>query len=119
MIEFDYLVFVKNLRVAIAWTNELSRQFDSEKGTHGFVFRKTNPIINGLPLFNYDMDYVTWNLDPYDVAVYKVALEEAISKRILPEKHTKVHPNGRILCFSIGFTTNDGIATRRFFTKTK
>jgi len=108
MFKMDKQSFVEQLRIAIEWTSVLSQNFDFEKGFYGTVFRKTNPIINNILLYSFDGDYVTWNVDECNVSNYKSALSQAISCRGIVEK--KMSYRGRILCFTIGLTTNDGVA---------
>jgi hypothetical protein len=100
--------FLKPLNLAVEWTDVLSRDFDFQNGFYGTVFRNTNPVINGIPLYSFDGDYTTWNIDEHNVENYELALEQAISTRISVKN--KLSYNGKILCFTIGLTTNDGAA---------
>jgi hypothetical protein len=102
--------FLKQLKKVIRWTEKLSKDFDFENGFYGTVFRKTNPIINGINLYSFDRDYATWNLDDYDNILYENLLKIAINSRDETYDVNLVNLDnlGRIICFQTCCTTHDG-----------
>lgn len=102
--------FVKQLKQVIGWTEKLSRDFDFETGFYGTVFRQTNPVINGIPLYSFDGDYATWNLDDYNPNLYETLLAAAIDARDKIEDIdlANIGELGRIICFQTCCTTHDG-----------
>ena len=125
MTESEILEFKENLRNVIAWTEKLSENFDYEKGKFGFVFRKTNPIFNGVPLYNfgrqsteidnlnlnYDFgeDYSSWNDWDYSIEKYELLLDLAIKSRKVNRQInlSNLDELGRILSFQTCITTHD------------
>lgn len=108
MYQINIQQFVKNLRTTVEWTSQLSKNFNFENGFYGKVFRSINPLINGTHLYSFDEDYFKWEIDEQNVENYKLILDQVITQREVVDK-TEFTP-GRILCFTIGLTTNAGIA---------
>ncbi|HEY6143173.1 MAG TPA: hypothetical protein VIV55_07045 [Flavobacterium sp.] len=126
MTESEILEFKENLRNVIGWTEKLSENFDFENGKFGFVFRKTNPIFNGAPLYNfgrqsteidnlnlsYDFgeDYSSWNDWDYSIEKYELLLDLAIKSRKVDRQInlSNLDELGRILSFQTCITTHDG-----------
>src|SRR6218665_1841823 len=79
--EKDFFEFKNNLLQVITWTEKLSENFDYENGKYGLIFRQTNSIYKGLPLykfgiqsngidrlnfdFDFGSDYSSWNSYDY------------------------------------------------------
>ena len=126
MTESEILEFKENLRNVITWTEKLAENFDYENGKFGFVFRKTNPILNGAPLYNfgrqsteinnlnldYDFgeDYSSWNDWDYSIEKYELLLDLAIKSRKVDRQInlSNLDELGRILSFQTCITTHDG-----------
>jgi hypothetical protein len=111
----DIIQFSKQLAQTIVWVDRFTKDFDYECGNYGTVLRKTNPIINGLRLYNVDVDYATWNVDDYNVQNFNLALCTLLEYRnseleSYPNVVTELKSVGRILCFSTLVTTHDGMA---------
>ena len=106
----ETIIFVKHLKQVITWTEKLSKDFDFVNGFYGTVFRQTNPLINGVQLYNIDGDYATWNLDDYNEKIYEELLQLVIRAR--PADYdvdlTLLDNLGRILSFQTCCTTHDG-----------
>lgn len=108
--ESEIDTFITQLKHAIVWTGQLSEYFDFENGNYETVFRKTNPVIRGLPLYNFDKSEMEWNHDNYDRELYRELLKIVTSTRA---SHTEVDLRnldalGRILSFETCVSTHDG-----------
>src|SRR5688572_1295245 len=108
--EQEVIDFLLRLKQVIKWTEKLSGGFDYKYGGYGTVLRQTNPVINGVPLYSFDGDYATWNLDDYNPAVYEVLLDLAIEVRNKEDDIdlSRLHDLGKILSFQTSITTHDG-----------
>ncbi|MES2776999.1 MAG: hypothetical protein V4722_22675 [Bacteroidota bacterium] len=74
------------------------------------MFRQTNPTIDGVPLYSFDGEYTTWNLDDYDEILYEklLALVVILRDKQFDVSLSNVEEFGRILCFETCRTTHDG-----------
>lgn len=124
--EEEFNSFKQNLRKTICWTNALSIDFNDTNGKFGLVFRKTNPVYKGLPLYKFgnpsdeisklgshftlDEDYSSWNDCDYSFDGYDLLLEEAIKSRYVGNyiDLSDIDRLGRILSFQTCITTHDG-----------
>jgi hypothetical protein len=109
--EQEAIDFLLRLKQVVRWTENLSEGFDFKDGLYGKVFRQTNPSINGVPLYSFDVDYATWNLDDYNPAVYDQLLDLAIEVRNKEYDLdlSKLDNLGKILSFQTSVTTHDGV----------
>lgn len=111
--------FRHNLEQVIAWTDELSTNFDFADGEYGLVFRKTNPEFDNKKLYAFDGDYATWTIDDYSFENYDLLLNLALKQRpkTKPIDLKQIDNLGRILSFQTCVTTHDGapIAESRCF----
>lgn len=110
--EAEIAGFVQRLKQVIGWTAKLAGKFDYDNGFYGTVFRQTNPVINGVSLYEFDWDYARWNLDDYDEQLYEKLLGIAVSVRGEQEApdFTNLAELGRILSFETCCSTHDGAA---------
>ena len=99
--------FVQNLRKTVAWTEFLMSLEETVEVYR--IFRKTIPKIGGVPLFDLFHWEVDWHFPVDKLETFQVALKEAMAVRKDPGS-TLPEINGRILCFDIGLSTNDGAA---------
>jgi hypothetical protein len=111
----DIPLFISRLNKAVAWTAKLSQGFDYENGWYGTVFRQTNPIIQQAPLYQFDDDYTTWNLDAYDIQIFEQALQATLAVRDnepigIDLTVSVLSELGRIICFTTQLTTHEGTA---------
>lgn len=101
--------FVKQLSQTIGWTADLAAHFDGTAAAYASVFRQTNPLIDGKPLYNFNAGYPEWSIDPSE-DIYKVLLADAMQRR--PFRFDNALPDlaslGRILIFETGISTYDG-----------
>jgi hypothetical protein len=124
--ENELLDFQNNLLQVITWTDQLSKNFDFTNGKYGLVFRQTNPIINGIPMykfgkqsdeitrldlaFDFGEDYSSWNNWDYSFEGYDFLLGEAIKARTSNRNIdlSELDKLGRIISFQTFVTTHDG-----------
>jgi hypothetical protein len=103
--------FLNNLRNVIHHTEILSKNFDCNNDSYGLVLRQSNPLIGKELLYNFDGEYVTWQIDDYNINNYKLALDFINRSRTqVKEKIHNLSKIGRIICFTTCLTTHDGIA---------
>ncbi|PSL49401.1 hypothetical protein CLV51_101733 [Chitinophaga niastensis] len=103
-------ILIRRIKQVIKWTEKLAADFDYNTNDYRKVFRQTNPKVNGLPAFDLNFEYPSWNIDDRDADSYRTLFKQAIAER--DEADTidlsAIDNLGRILTFQIGCTTCDG-----------
>lgn len=117
-------LFTARLRQVIQWTEHLAAGFDFAHGDYGLVFRQTNPLIDGQPLYHLQ-PAGNWYAGTrasmavadrcFSFAGYQAALRAALARRVAELKPPAAPPDmaallgqGRILGFETQLSTYDG-----------
>ncbi|MFN8395758.1 MAG: hypothetical protein U0176_14065 [Bacteroidia bacterium] len=102
--------FQRELRRVIAWTEGLAKGFDHSAGEYGHVFRRTNPVVDGEPLYLFEGGSASWGLDRWSMDIYDQSLDQAKESRNvgLNKAPLLIGEIGRILCFETCISTADG-----------
>ncbi len=100
------------IKLTCNWTEKLVEGYDFSGFKHDRILRKTNPIINGKKLFEFnDLS----NETELTTELYEYHQYEKILNIIIPNRRTQELKEikdpmayGSIICFVIGVTTHDG-----------
>ncbi|GAB3826067.1 hypothetical protein [Hymenobacter jeollabukensis] len=111
-------LFTARLRQVIPRTERLAAGFDFERGDYGRVFRQTNPLIDGQPLYRlepaddwYEGTCASMDGRCFSAAGYQEVLRAALAHREEPRARlggAGLLDRGRILGFETQLSTYDG-----------
>lgn len=102
--------FFKRLSEIVAWTALLMKEETSGQWNNRTLFRKTNPLIDGVPAFRLEEGGVTWNVDICNADKVLSVLFNALLSRpqVSPATWQEMKTMGKIIAHEIQTTVADG-----------
>lgn len=102
--------FLKRLQEVVGWTGQLMDNRVSGEWDNRTVFRKTNPVIDGVPVFQLNEEGVAWNVDICEADVVLRVLFNALEPRsgVSPATWEEMKMKGQIVAHEINTTVTDG-----------